>query len=256
MTRIIACVSGKGGAGKTTLATSLGTALAKMGRSVVLVDTNVTTPNVGLHLGLPFYPVTLHDVLKGNSGIKEATYFHESGLRVIPAGISLRDLRGADPRHLSNALLDLLGDAEIIILDVAAGLGKEALSAMEAADEIILVTNPEVPSVTDALKAAKLAQQIGAKITGVVINKTTGKSHEMSTDSVMSMIGDYELLAIVPDDDSVRRALASRMPVTYHSPNSKASREMFKLAARLAGTRYYYEPEGIFGKITRFFTKG
>jgi septum site-determining protein MinD len=240
MTRIIACVSGKGGAGKTTISTNLSAALSKMGKNVVLVDTNVTTPNVGLHLGMPFYPVTLHDVLKGTSNIKDAIYEHESGLRIIPAGISLRDLKGADSRHLSNALLDLLGDAEIIVLDVAAGLGKEALSAMEAADEIILITNPEVPSVTDALKAAKLAQQIGTRITGVVINRSTGKKHEMKTEDVMSMLGNHELLAIIPEDERVKKSIAARTPVVHHAPQTPASREIYRLAARVAGQRYYY----------------
>jgi septum site-determining protein MinD len=240
MTRIIACVSGKGGAGKTTISTNLGAALAKMGKNVILVDTNVTTPNVGLHLGLPFYPVTLHDVLKGNSTIKEAIYEHESGLRIIPAGISLRDLKGADSRHLSNALLDLLGDTEIIILDVAAGLGKEALAAMESADEIILITNPEVPCVTDALKAAKLAQQIGTRISGVVINRHTGKKHEMRTSEVLSMLGNHELLAIIPEDENVKKSIAERTPVVHHSPQTKASREIYRLAARVAGSSYYY----------------
>jgi septum site-determining protein MinD len=240
MTRIIACVSGKGGAGKTTISTNLSAALSKMGKNVVLVDTNVTTPNVGLHLGMPFYPITLHDVLKGNANIKDAIYEHESGLRIIPAGISLRDLKGADSRHLANALLDLLGDAEIIVLDVAAGLGKEALSAMEAADEIIIITNPEVPSVTDALKAAKLAQQLGTRISGVVINRSTGKKHEMKTEDVMSMLGNHELLAIIPEDERVKRAIAARTPVVHHSPQAPASREIYRLAAHIAGHRYYY----------------
>lgn len=240
MTRIIACVSGKGGAGKTTVVTNLGAALAEMGKNVVLVDTNVTTPNVGLHLGMPFHPVTLHDVLKGTAKMKDAIYEHESGLRVIPAGISLKDMRGVDPRQLPNALLDLLGEADIILLDVAAGLGKEALAAMESADEMLLITNPEVPSVTDALKAARLAQQIGTRITGVVINKTSGKKHEMRHGDVLNMLGNYDLLAVIPEDNHVKQALAERRPVIHHKPGAKASREIYRLAHAIAGTRYEY----------------
>jgi len=241
MTRIIACVSGKGGAGKTTIVANLGAALTRMGRRVVLLDANITTPNLGLHLGIPFHPITLQDVLKGNATIKDATYEHESGLRVIPAGISLRDLRGADPRNLASTLLDLLGDAEIILLDVAAGLGRETLSALEAADEIILITNPEIPAVTDALKALKLAQQMGTKVSGVVVNRTTGKKHEMRIPDVLSMLGDQELLAVIPEDINVPRSIAARTPLLYHSPSSPASKEINKLAARLIGTRYYVQ---------------
>jgi septum site-determining protein MinD len=253
MTRIIACVSGKGGVGKTTLVANLGTALTKLGKKVIVLDANVTTPNLGLHLGVPFYPVTLHDVLKGKAKIEDAMYVHESGLRVVPAGISLKDLRGADPRNLPSALLDLLGDADIVLLDVAAGLGREALSAMEAADEMILITNPEVTSVTDALKAMKLAQQLGTNMTGVVINKTTGRKHEMKTEDVISMLGNYELLATIPEDINVQRSIAERVPVVHHSPGSPASKAMMRLAARIAGEEAgYFSREPWYRKVFSF----
>lgn len=238
MTRIIACCSGKGGVGKTTIVANLGIALAKMGKNVVVLDANVTTPNLGLHLGVPFYPITLHDVLKGKAKIDQAMYRHDSGLRVIPAGISLKDLRGADPRNLPSALLELLGDADIVLLDVAAGLGREALSAIEAADELVIITNPEVTAVTDALKAAKLAQQLGTNLSGVVINRITGRKHEMKIDDVLSMIGSYDLLATIPEDVNVQKAIAQRIPVISHNPKSAASREITRLAARISGEEY------------------
>lgn len=251
MTRIIACVSGKGGVGKTTVVANLGLAMAKLGKRIVVLDANVTTPNLGLHLGLPLYPVTLHDVLKGRASIKDAMYRHESGLRIVPAGISLRDLRGADPANLPNILLDLLGDADIILLDVAAGLGKEALSAMESADEVILVTSPEVTAVTDALKAAKLAQQLGTKISGIVVNRHSGKDYEMRVQDIVSMLGDHELLATIPEDVNVKKSVAKRMPVVHHSPNTSASRELNKLAAKILGYNYY-APQPWYKKIFGF----
>ena len=245
VTKIVACMSGKGGVGKTTIVANLGIALARTGKKVVAIDTNVTTPNLGLHLGIPFYPITLHDVLKGSAKISQATYEHESGLKVIPAGLSLRDLSGADPRNLPNVLLELLGDADVILLDVAAGLGREALSAIEAADELILITNPEVTAVTDALKAAKLAQQLGTNLKGVVINRFTGRKHEMKVDDVLSMIGNYNLLAVIPEDINVQKAIANRTPVIQHSPRSTASKEIHWLASKIMDedyNPYYKEP--------------
>ncbi|MBI4154314.1 P-loop NTPase [Candidatus Woesearchaeota archaeon] len=239
MTRIIACVSGKGGAGKTTIVSNLGAALSKLGKKVIVLDTNVTTPNLGMHLGLPTYPVTLHDALKGKASIREAVYRHESGMGVVPAGIALRDLRGADPGNLPTLLLDLLGDADIILLDVAAGLGKEALSAMEAADETLIVTNPELTSAADALKAAKIAQQLGSRILGVVVNRYTGKEYEMRIQDVISMIGDHELMGIVPEDVNVKKSIHRKTPVVSFMPKSAASVEIRKIAASIAGINYY-----------------
>ena len=237
MTRIIACVSGKGGVGKTTVVSNLGVSLARMGKSVVVVDANLTTPNLGLHLGVPLYPTTLHDVLKGSASIKDAIYYHDSGLKIVPAGLSLRDLRGTDSRDLPNAMLDLLGTADIVLLDSAAGLGKETLSSMEAADEMVLITNPELTSVADALKASKLAQQLGTKTIGTVVNRVANRPHEMRLEDIHNML-DSEILAVIPEHVDVQRAISKRTPVVIHSPNSAPSREIRKLAGRLVGIEY------------------
>ncbi len=235
MTRIVACVSGKGGAGKTTIVANLGVALAKMGRDVVVLDANLTTPNLGLHLGVPLYPVTLHDVLKGRASIKDAIYRHETGLKIIPAGIGLKDLKGVDARDLPTALLDLLGNTEIVLIDAAAGLGREALAAVEAADELLLITNPDLPSVTDALKASKLAEQLGTKVLGLVINKKSGRQYEMKTEQIAGMLDNMEVLAEIPEDMAVPIALSMRVPVVHYNQKSLAGSEMRKLAARLVG---------------------
>ncbi len=240
MTRLIGVVGGKGGVGKTTLVANLGLCLAGMGKDVIVLDSNMTTPNLGLHLGIPLYPKTLQDVMRGRAKISEAIYRHPSGLKIIPAGIAMNDLRGVDPRDLPNALLDLLGSTEIIIIDASAGLGREALAAVEACDEIILITNPELPAVTDALKAAKLAEQVRTKVLGVVVNRVSGRKHEMSIPEISSML-DMEVLVVIPEDASVPEGISMRTPVVHHRPNAPSSREMQRLAARLVGR--YYEPE-------------
>lgn len=242
MTRIIAVVSGKGGVGKTTMVTNLGAALSKMGRDVIVLDANLTTPSLGMHLGVPLYPITLHDVLKGRANIKDAVYKHESGMKIVPAGISLRDMRGVDSKDLPNALLDLLGSADIIILDAAAGLGRETLAAIEAADEMLIITNPEISAVTDALKAAKVAEQLGTHTLGFVINRVSGKSHEMNKKDILSMLDNISFLGEVPEDIAVQRAVASRVPVVHHNPKSPASNEMMRIAASLVGEEQRFTP--------------
>lgn len=83
MTRIISVLSGKGGVGKTTLVSNLGASLVKRGKNVIIIDGNVTAPNLSLHLGIPFYPITLHDVLKNKVPIESAIFHHESGLKLF-----------------------------------------------------------------------------------------------------------------------------------------------------------------------------
>ncbi|MBI4896241.1 MAG: P-loop NTPase [Candidatus Aenigmarchaeota archaeon] len=251
MTRIITCVSGKGGVGKTTFVANIGSALADAGRNVTILDANLTTPNLGLHLGIPLFPTTLHDVLKGRAHIHDAIYEQENGLKIIPSGISLRDLRGVDVGELPNRLLDLLGKTEIIMLDAAAGLGREALTAIEAADELIIITNPEISAVTDALKAAKLGEQLGTRVTGIVINRVSGSRHEMKTAEVMNMLDHYELLGEIPEDHRVAEATAKRTPVIYHYPDIYASQMFKKIAADLIGHRYEIKKQSIFTRLFR-----
>lgn len=234
LTRVICITGGKGGIGKTTLVSNLGTALVDLGCNVLAVDSNLTTPNLGLHLGVPLYPKTMHDVLKGKASITEAIYRHPSGLRVIPAGLSLDDLKGTDPRDLSTALLDVLGIVDIMLLDASAGLGREALAALEAADELLILATPDLPSITDALKTTKLAQQVGTKPVGIVVNRILGKPHEMTRQEIRGML-EQPIISEIPEDWNIPASIANRMPLVHYKPNSPASRAIKQLAARIAG---------------------
>ena len=87
-------------------------------------------------------------------------------------------MKGVDARELPNALLTLLGNSDLIIIDAAAGLGREALAAIEAADELILVTNPDLPSVTDALKTIN-EENLGTRDFFLPLEETKGKLYDV-----------------------------------------------------------------------------
>ena len=89
MTKFIGIASGKGGVGKTTIAINTAISILNFERGITLLDANLSTPHVSIHLGAPLSPITVHDVLKGRNSITEATYIHPSGLRIIPASISI-----------------------------------------------------------------------------------------------------------------------------------------------------------------------
>jgi septum site-determining protein MinD len=234
MTRIISVISGKGGVGKTTLVSNLGASLVKRGKNVIILDGNVTTPNLSLHLGIPFYPITLHDVLNSKMPIESAIYHHESGLKIIPASLSTESLKDISLERFQSVILKLLGKADIVIVDAAAGLGREALAAMSVADDLIIVTNPELPAVTDALRAIKVAEENGTRVLGAVINRVRGLKHELSINEIKTML-EIPILSIIPEDLSVPRSIAKRLPVVHHKPHSRASIEFQKLAARIVG---------------------
>ncbi len=253
MTRLICVSSGKGGVGKTTVTANLGAALTKFGADTIILDANLTNPNLGFHIGIPLYPTTLHDVLKGDAHITEAMYIHDSGLRVVPAGLSVEDLRDTTPDNLSDVLLDAVGEPDFVLVDSAAGLGQESISAVEASDEVLVVTNPNLPAVTDALKTVDIAEETGTQVTGVILNKIKDHDAELSKEEVESMIG-YEVMMEIPEHQKVEEALAKKKPVVHHEPDHHVAERFNVIAADVAGLEY--EPQiGGKGIITRLLEK-
>ncbi|MFH1424278.1 MAG: cell division ATPase MinD [archaeon] len=243
MTRLIAVASGKGGVGKTTSTVNIGAALAKFGRNVIVLDANLTTPNVGLHLGMHGPLTTLNDVIEGKATITDAIYLHHSGLRVIPAGISLRHLKSADPARLWDIMLDLFGSAEVVLLDTPAGLESGAKAVLDAAEEVLIITNPEVPAVTDALKTIRVAKHSGAQPIGVVINKVTNDHGEMSKEEVEAML-DLPVIAQIPFDKEITRSIKMKSPIVLRYPTSPAAKAYTKLSADLVGIEHEIKAEG------------
>ncbi|NOQ38634.1 P-loop NTPase [archaeon] len=255
MTRVICLASGKGGVGKTTLSSNLALALNDFNKRVMVIDTNLTTPNLGFHMGIPLFPKTFHDLLRGEAYPEEATYIHPSGVSIIPAGISIDDLKKTDPKNMDNVILDLVGDHDIILLDGAAGLGKEGLASIKAADELLIVTNPELPAVTDALKTVKIAEEMGTHILGVALNKHRNRPSELSISEVEALMG-YPVISVIPEDQDMQDSLAAKTPIVAHRPNSAASQEIKKLAGSLVGIDYQppvqTRASGLFSKIFNF----
>ena len=237
MGRIITVASGKGGVGKTTVVSNLATALANFKRSVIAIDGNLTTANLGLHLGIPLYPVTLQDVLNRRASLNDALYYHSAGFTVLPADISLRKLRLASRNELVDIFYKLVDSCDFVLVDAAAGIGDEAMAAVEAADELLTVTNPELPALTDALKLGKLAGRYETRNLGVIVNRVKGERHEFSIPSVQDFL-EMPVIGHIPEDPAVRRSIALKRPVVMHSPNSTAAQHFMSIAAKLIGEEH------------------
>jgi septum site-determining protein MinD len=237
MTRLICCISAKGGVGKTTLVSNLAAALADFGENTIAMDANLTTPNLALHVGMHLAPKTLHHVMRGRASLRNAIYSHPYGFKIIPASINLSDLKGVDVTRLPEISFSLLGKADYILLDCAAGLGREALSAMSAADEVIVVTNPTLPAVTDALKILKIAQNSEMKIVGVVVNRVKGTEHELSIKEIEGILG-IPVISKIPEDPNIEKSIQEKKVIFEYSSYSPAAIEIKRLAAWLTGNKF------------------
>lgn len=257
MTRYIAVLSGKGGVAKTTTSINLGAALSYFGQDVIVVDTNLTTPNVGLHLGANVVPINLHHVLQGKNSMLDAVYVHPQGTKIVPASISLFDLKRTSPDKLPKVIKDLEKlNPDYVILDGAAGLGREALRGLEACDDVIIVTNPEIPAITDALKTIKLAEELNKNVLGIVLTKTKKEYDDVSISNIEAML-ENPVIGLVPYDKSVRKSLISKDAVVFTHPKSYAAIAYKKLAASLIGQEYNekIKQENIIRRLINRFNK-
>lgn len=238
MARFITIISGKGGVGKSACSINLASALNMLGKSTTIVDANLTTPNVGIYLGMPVLPRTIHDVLAGKRDIDDATYIHRSGTKVIPGNLSLESLGSVKPGMLKKKIQPLSATNDFIIIDAAAGLGREAVAGIEAADEILIVTNDELPAIADALKTVKVCEELKKEVTGVIVNRR--KENGVRIKDIEQML-ERPVISIIPEDENMREALTKRDAIVHTHPASDAAYGFRKLANFLAGNPYYEE---------------
>lgn len=253
MAKIYAIISGKGGVGKTTTTINLGTSLNQLGEDVIIIDANLTTPNIGIHLGAPIVPTTLNHVLNNQAKLEDAIYEHESGTKIMPASLSLKETKKIKYDKLAEVTKKLKKITNHILIDSAAGLGEEAKSAINAADEIIIVTNPEMAAVTDALKTIKLAEEMNKPIKGVIVARYTGKRTEMSIPNLKDML-EKPILGIIPESDAIKESQVMKNAVIHTHPKSHVTKTYITTSKRLLDDSIKIEPPiklGIFSRLFR-----
>jgi len=173
MTRIISIVSGKGGVGKTLIATNLSYALSHFGFKTLLIDFNFTTPHIPIFLSSkPTF--TLNDFLQ------ETADFHEIlnpalNFFYISPSINLEEISTLRIENLER-LKRNLNYFDFVIIDSAPGFGKEALLSFNFSDEILIVSNPTLSSLFDTIKCIQLAKRLNKKILGIIVNRYENSS--------------------------------------------------------------------------------
>ncbi|MNS41989.1 Septum site-determining protein MinD [compost metagenome] len=206
--KTIVVTSGKGGVGKTTMTANLGMALATSGARVCLIDTDTGLRNLDLILGVEQRIVfDLVDVIRGNCRLQQALIRdrREPNLYFIPASqrAEKSDIKPSDMRLIVASLRETF---DFILIDCPAGIEEGFQVAIAAADQALVVVNPEVASVRDADRVVGLLEQAGIKETQLVINRVRAemiaRNDMISPSDVEELLG-VPALAVLPDDPSV-----------------------------------------------------
>jgi len=230
----IGIVSLKGGVGKTTAVVSLGSAIAEFGKKVLLVDGNLSSPNLGIHLKIVEPEHSLQEVLEKKSNLSDAIHKIDN-LDILPAAI-FNDFK-VNPLMMKERLKTLKRDYDYILIDSSPVLNEETLAAMLASDEILVVTTPDHPTLSTTIKAIKLAKQRGTPISGLILNKVHNKNFEIPHKHIEETL-EVPIMAVIPHDINFLKALSNFIPSVTFKPNSEASEEYKRLAATLIGEKY------------------
>jgi len=230
MTNILAFVSIKGGVGKTTLALETASSLANdFGKKVLLVDANLSAPNIGLYLDLT-KESTLHHALNGT--LLHNTIYEAHGIDVIPGSFNYED--EYDPFKLKKILNKYKSRYDFIILDSSPNY-EELKPVIAAADKIFLVTSPDNVTLTTTLKAAKIAKEQNTPIEGIIVNKIRSPKHEYNLNQIET-ISSLPVLAKIKDHKKMVEATKFKTPITLLDSANTISKEIKKLASSICGS--------------------
>jgi flagellar biosynthesis protein FlhG len=243
--RTMAIASGKGGVGKSNLAANLAVALGELGARVLLVDADLAQANLDLLLGLnPRFD--LQHVLSGEKTLEEIVVEGPRGVSLVPAASGVPALADLDDYRLE-CLLRGLGNLEagtdLILIDVASGSSRQVLSFCLAADEVVVVTTPEMPAFSDAYAMIKLLQQRGlTRPPHLVVNAAASPEEAEEVAHRLRLVArrflklEPENWGFVPFDAAIPRAVRRQEPVVTAFPRSPAAIAYRALATRLWGT--------------------
>jgi flagellar biosynthesis protein FlhG len=242
-TRIIAVTSGKGGVGKTNVVANLAASLAELGKKVVVLDADFGLANIDVLLGLtPRFH--LGHVLFGGKSLTEVMIQGPNGIRIIPASSGLQrlaELTSEQRDYLVESFADLHSDTDYLLIDTAAGISRNVIHFLLAAQEVIVVSAPEPTAIVDGYAVIKIIlKEDPAKPVQMIINSVQREEEAREVfgqinSVVRRFLGrDVNYLGHIERDPHVNQAVRGQVLVAYQFPDAPASRCFRQLARTIS----------------------
>ena len=254
MGEIFGFFSAKGGVGKTTMTANVGAALKhEFNSDVLLVDTHVFGADLSSHFGLLNPPVHVRDFLDGKLPASKVIYNDpRTGVDIIPGPLN-PGKTSVNFSRLKKLLSSIKKDYEFIFLDTPPWLGRETAGILTSVDNAIVIGTPTISGMLEAKRTVDMLNKRGVDIYGVIVNFYRGFDYELHPDEVEDFLEDLDLLAVIPEDEKIRRALGYGVPAVIATPGSPGSREILALAAEIGGFELHERPTGIIGRLLYAF---
>jgi ATP-binding protein involved in chromosome partitioning len=242
---VILVMSGKGGVGKSTVATNLALALHGMGTRVGLLDADMYGPSIPTMMGITGHPRSVDG--------KRIQPLERFGLKIMSIGFLVENPRDAIVWRgpmLHGALNQFLadvdwGDLDYLVLDLPPGTGDVALTLAQRLKQgtvAVMVTTPQEVALQDVFKGVDMCRKLGIPLAGVVENMswfidTAGVKHELFGSGGGQKVADFAkvpLLGQIPIEAAVRERGDEGNPVVRSMPGSEAARAVVSIAERVA----------------------
>ena len=252
---IIAVASGKGGVGKSTVSANLAIALANTGAKVGLLDNDVYGPNIPMMMGLP----TAQSTPDGRQSIPSCEQrngklipMEKYGIKVFSIGMIYPPENALVWRGpmLHSAIRQFLvdvewGDLDYLIVDMPPGTGDSQLSLAQTAQGAmgVIVTTPQLVSMSDALKGLAAFEQMKIPVLGVIENM--GPYIDARTGQKIALFGEgggeklaamkkVPYLGSIPLDPAIRIGGDSGRPLVVVDPSGEIAQRFATLARAVA----------------------
>ena len=261
--RVIVVTSGKGGVGKTTTNANIGTALARAGKKVVMIDTDLGLRNLDLLLGLENRIVyTIVDVVEERCKLKQALVKDKKNPNLcLLAAAQTRDKTAVTEEQLKNICEELKKDFDFILVDCPAGIEQGFQNAVAGASEAIVVTTPEMSAVRDADRIIGLLEaKEEIKSYKLLINRV--RPSMIATNDMMSVEDVQEILStsiigVIPEDAGIITSTNKGEPIV-NDEKSLAGQAYSNVARRIMGEDVpllnLEVDTSIAGKVKKFFS--
>ncbi|AFZ46277.1 septum site-determining protein MinD [Cyanobacterium stanieri PCC 7202] len=260
--RVIVITSGKGGVGKTTITSNLGTAIAQLGKKVCLIDADFGLRNLDLLLGLEQRVVyTIMDALAGECTLEKAIVRDKrtEGLHLLPAAQN-RTKDAITPEQMKEVIEQLKPNFDYILVDCPAGIEMGFRNAIAAATEALIVTTPEIAAVRDADRVVGLLESEAMPSIRLIINRLRPEMVQMDemigVEDILDLLV-VPLMGIVPDDKRIITSSNRGEPLVLSKEPSLPAIAIKNIAKRLEGADVPYldlmaSQDTFFTRIKRF----
>ncbi len=269
VTRVYSVTSGKGGVGKTAVVANTAVSLARLGKSVLILDADLGLANIDVVFGLA-PPYNLNHFFTGEQELQDIMVNGPLGIKILPAGSGIQNFTRLDS-HQKMKLLDGLdamnNEFDFVLIDTEAGISENVTYFNTAAQDILVVTTPEPTAITDAYALMKLlSTQYHEKKFSLIVNQIRNEDEALDVFRKLTMVSNRYLdisidyLGSIPEDRQMIDSIRKQKVIVELFPNSNISSAFSDLAARICSEKSPSQPKGniqfFWKKLLNFGSKG